>query len=73
VPPARRIPISDRLAELFVQAILVSHGRGMSLHQAASNAAAFPFDVRLSATELRRSSQLRVCNCSPPMDFRRQM
>lgn len=67
--PARRIVLSEGLAELVVQAILVSCGRGMGLTQATSHSALFPFDVRLNASSARKSDQLRVHRQGDQTDF----
>jgi hypothetical protein len=56
---AQLITLSEGSAELIVQAMLVSHGRGMRLTQATSHSALFPFDVRLNASSARKSDQLQ--------------
>jgi len=60
LPPARRVALSGSIAELVVQAVLVSHGGGMGLAKATSNAALFPFEVHLNAAALRKNRQIRV-------------
>jgi hypothetical protein len=67
--PARRIVLSESLAELVVQAVLISHGGGMGLTQASSHSASFPFDVRLNASSARKSDQLRVLRQGDQTDF----
>ena len=67
--PARRIVLSEGLAELVVQAVLVSHGGGMGLTQASSHSASFPFDVRLNASSARKSDQFRVLRQGDQTDF----
>jgi hypothetical protein len=69
VPPARRIVLSECPAELVVQAILVSHGRGMGLIQATSHSALFPFEVRLNGFSARKSELLRVLRQGDQTDF----
>jgi len=69
ISPARRIGLSERPAELVVQAVLVSHGHGMGLAQAISHSALFPFHVRLNASSARNSDQLRVLRQGDQTDF----
>ena len=69
ISPARRIGLSERPAELVVQAVLVSHGHRMGLAQAISHSALFPFDVRLNASSARNSDQLRVLRQGDQTDF----
>jgi hypothetical protein len=79
---ARRIGLSERPAELVVQAVLVSHGHGMGLAQAISHPALFPFDVRLNAWTARsppsqaalggdpfRPAELRLLGAVPEMNI----
>lgn len=65
---ARRMVLPEGLAELVVQAILVSHG-SMGLTQATSHSALFPFDVRLNASSARKSDQLHVLRQGDQTDF----
>jgi hypothetical protein len=67
--PLRPIVLSEGLAELVVQAILVSHGHGMGLAQATSHSALFPFEARVNASSARKSDQIRVLRQGDQTDF----
>jgi hypothetical protein len=69
IPPSRRIALSEDLAELLAQAILVSHGRGMSFWQVSSHPALFPFDARLNSLLVRKSNRLRISRQGDETDF----
>jgi hypothetical protein len=56
LPPVRRITLSESVAELVIQAILVSHVSGMGLAKANLKRGF----VRLSAAALRRNRRIRV-------------
>jgi hypothetical protein len=67
--PARRTAVPDQIAELLLQAILVSHGQGMLLSQLASHPALFPFDINVGTALLRESSTILVQRQGDQSDF----
>ena len=69
VPLPHRVPVPDEIGELLFQAVLLSHGRGMPLAQLRGHPALFPFDVRLSASSLRKNICLRVQRQGDQTDF----
>jgi len=69
LPAARRITLSLGLAELAVEAILTSSGRGMALAEALTHPALFPFEVRLSGSCARKARRLRVLRQGDQTDF----
>jgi hypothetical protein len=69
VAPIRRTTVPDQIGELLLQAVLVSHGRGMSLSQLTRHPALFPFGIHLSATAMRQSECIQVQREGDQTDF----
>lgn len=69
LPLQKRIVVSAEAAELLVEGLLIASGRGMPLNQLLTHPAAFPFDVRLGPTHLRRSPRLRLHRQGDQTDF----
>ena len=68
-PRPNRVLVPDDIGELLFQAVLVSHGRGMPLAQLRGHPALFPFDVRLTASALRKSISMRLQRQGDQTDF----
>ena len=68
-PRPHRVPVPDDIGELLFQAVLLSHGRGMPLAQLRGHPALFPFDVRLTASALRKSTSMRLQRQGDQTDF----
>jgi hypothetical protein len=60
LPPPKRIAVSEGVAELLVEALLIAAGRGMSLGQVLTHPATFPFELRLDPTRLRKNERLQL-------------
>jgi hypothetical protein len=69
VAPTRRTAVPDQIGELLLQAMLVSHGRGMPLSQLIGHPALFPFGIHLSATALRKSGCILIQRQGDQTDF----
>ncbi len=69
VAPTKRTAVSDQISELLLQAVLVSHGRGMPLPQLTGHPALFPFGVHLSATAMRKSGCILIQREGDQSDF----
>jgi hypothetical protein len=69
LPLQKRIVVSAGVAELLVEGLLIASHRGMPLKQLLTHPAAFPFDVRLDSTRLRRSPRLRLHRQGDQTDF----
>src|ERR1700680_2630623 len=67
--PLLRIPINDEVSELLLHAVLLGHGHGLPLSQLTGHPALFPFDVRLNAARLRKSSSMLVQRQGDQADF----
>ncbi len=69
VAPTKRTAVPDQIAELLLQALLVSHGRGMQLSQLIGHPALFPFSIHLSSTALRKSGCMLIQRQGDQTDF----
>jgi hypothetical protein len=69
VAPAQRIRICDGVAELLVEALLVSLGCGMGFSRATNHPALFPFVLHMDASALRKSRRVRVFRQGDQTDF----
>jgi len=69
VAPTKRTAISDQIGELLLQAMLVSHGRGVPLSQLTGHPALFPFGIHLSATAMRKSGCVLIQRQGDQTDF----
>ena len=56
----RNVPVHGDLAALLVEALLFYSGMGLPIGQVTEHHALFPFEVRLSFQELRRSARFEV-------------
>jgi hypothetical protein len=69
LPAPQRTVLSSGLAELMVEALLVSSGRGMVLTEATTHPALFAFDVRLGVSAARNAGRLRVLRQGDQTDY----
>ena len=69
VPRKQRIALPANVAALLVEGLIIAADSGAPLDQLASHAAAFPFDLRLTANDLRRHARLRVHRQGDQTDF----
>jgi len=67
--PAKGTFVADQIGELLLRAVLVSHGRGMSLSQLTGHPSLFPFGIHLSATAMRKSGCIQVQREGDQSDF----
>jgi hypothetical protein len=67
--PVRRSVVPDQIGELLLQAILISHGRGMPFPQLCSHPALFPFEIQVSAMALKKSGRILVQRQGDQTDF----
>lgn len=69
IAPARRIAVTDEIAELLIHAVLLSQGHGLPLSQLAAHPALFPFDLQFQPALLRKSNYMRVQRQGDQSDF----
>ncbi len=69
VPRKQRIPLPADVAALLVEGLIIATESGAPLDQLVGHAAAFPFDLRLTANDLRRHARLRVHRQGDQTDF----
>lgn len=69
VPRKQRIALPANVAALLVEGLIIAADSGAPLDQLVSHAAAFPFDLRLTANDLRRHARLRVHRQGDQTDF----
>jgi hypothetical protein len=65
----RRTVVPDQISELLLQAVLISHGRGMPLSHLTGHPALFPFDIRVNSTVLRKNGRMRIQRHGDQTDF----
>ena len=69
VPRKQRIVLPAHVAALLVEGLIIATDSGAPLDQLVSHAAAFPFELRLTANDLRRHARLRVHRQGDQTDF----
>jgi hypothetical protein len=69
LPPPNAIVVSAGVAELLIEGLLIAAGRGLPLSQLLAHPAAFPFELRLDPTCLRKSERLRLHRQGDQTDF----
>ena len=65
----QRIVLPASVASLLVEGLIVATDSGAPLDQLLAHAATFPFDLRLTANDLRRHPRLRVHRQGDQTDF----
>jgi hypothetical protein len=69
IPPAKRISVPTRFAELLIEGLLVSNGAGLPLAQVGGHPALFPFTIDADMAHIRRHARLRVSKHGDGADF----